>query len=57
MMETTFPLMEEMDKLMELMKETLSMHNSAPLLYKQQQQHRHNKHQVETLRFVSGVVN
>jgi hypothetical protein len=34
--ETTFPLMEEMEKLMELMKEALSIHHSTFLLRKQQ---------------------
>jgi hypothetical protein len=50
-----FPLMEEMEKMMELMKEALSIHHSASLLRKQQQQHHHYKHQPETLRFASGI--
>jgi hypothetical protein len=56
-METTFPLMEEMEKLMELMKEARSICHSASRVQKQQQQHHHNKHQPETLRSVSSIVN
>jgi hypothetical protein len=47
--------MEEMERLMELMKEALSTHRSASLLQKQQQQHHHHKHQPETVRFASGI--
>jgi hypothetical protein len=36
MMETTFPLMEEIEQLMELMKEALLLYYSMSLLQKQQ---------------------
>jgi hypothetical protein len=49
-------LIEEMEKLMELMKEVLSTCHSMSLLQKQQQQHHYNKHQPETLHFTSGIV-
>jgi hypothetical protein len=48
-------LMEEMEKLMELMKEALSTRHTASLLQKQQQQHHHHLHQLETLRFASAI--
>jgi hypothetical protein len=50
-------LMEEMEKLMELMKEALPKRHSAFSLREHQQQHRHHKHPVETLQCVSGAMN
>jgi hypothetical protein len=55
MMDLILLLMEEMEMLMELMKEALSICHSASLLQKQQQQHHRNKHQLETLRFAFGA--
>jgi hypothetical protein len=50
--------MEEMEKLMELMKEALPMRHSASLLLEHQQQHHHQQHQPggpENLRFACGI--
>jgi hypothetical protein len=49
MMDLILLLMEEMEMLMEQMKEVLSMCHSMPLLQKQQQQHHQIKYQLETL--------
>jgi hypothetical protein len=49
--------MEEMERLMELMKEALPKRHSAFPLREHQQQHRHHKHQAETLQCMSGAVN
>jgi uncharacterized protein YhhL (DUF1145 family) len=48
-------LIEEMEILIELMKEVLLMCHSTSLLQKQQQQHHYYKHQLETLCFMSGI--
>jgi hypothetical protein len=53
--------MEEMEKLMELMKEALPMRHSAFLLLEHQQQYHHHQHQPENnsgpenLRFACGI--
>jgi hypothetical protein len=50
--------MEEMEKLMELMREALPMRHSAFLVLEHQQQHHHHQHQPggpENLRFACGV--
>jgi hypothetical protein len=49
--------MEEMEKLMELMKEALEKRHNAFSLQEHQQQRRHHKHQAETPQCASGTVN
>jgi hypothetical protein len=56
-MEMILSPMEEMERLMELTKEALPKCHSAFSLREHQQQHRHHKHQVETLQCMSGAMN
>jgi hypothetical protein len=57
MMDLILSPMEEMEKLMELMKEVLPKRHSMFSLWEYQQQHLHHKHQAETLQCMSGAVN